>query len=113
MDGLLDWIRRARLRRRARSLLETTLRDPRKLAGTSLRPRHAGRAVLVDFVEEDGEIRSIRFGVLRHPRPYAFSRQSHEVLEYWSWDATTDRFERLQGVNLTRRSGKDASDGSR
>ena len=52
----------------------------------------------------------IRFGILRHPRPYAFSRQAHEVIEYYSYDLSGPRIKVDEGVNLTRLRGQDACD---
>jgi len=50
----------------------------------------------------------IRFGILRHPRPYAFSRQSHQVIEHYLYDVRAGKIERLQGFNVTRSRGEDA-----
>ena len=47
------------------------------------------------------------FGIVRHPRPYAFSSQHHAVLELWCWHADEGRLERLKGRNLTREAGED------
>ena len=52
----------------------------------------------------------IRFGILRHPRPYAFSRQSHEVIEYYTWDLSIPLVKVEEGLNLTRLQGQDACD---
>jgi len=52
----------------------------------------------------------IWFGILRHPRPYAFSRQSHEVIERYVYRVGARRMERLEGRNITRERGKDAAD---
>ncbi len=57
----------------------------------------------------DGEILWVRFGILRHPRPYAFSRQSHNVLEYWLYDVREGCLRVEKGVNLTRLDDEDAS----
>jgi hypothetical protein len=79
------------------------------LGGTSLKPRHAARVVIVDHEETSGQILWIRFGILRHPRPYAFSRQSHNVVEYWLYDVRERSLRVEKGVNLTRLDGEDAS----
>ena len=55
---------------------------------------------------ESGRIARIRFGILRHPRPYPFSRQSHKVIEYYTYHVPEGRLERQRGVNITRRNGR-------
>lgn len=103
--------------RDARRLLQSAFADPVRLAGTSLRPEHRNRVMVVrhesaPLAEGDGKKKGSRvvrvwFTILRHPRPYAFSRQHHEVLELWLLDADSMRFERLQGANLSRLKGGD------
>ncbi len=95
------------MERRARELLAAAFEDPRRLDGTSLRRRHAGRCVVQSFEETGGEITLVYFGIVRHPRPYAFSRQSHKVLESYVYDVAAGRIRRLGGENLTRAAGKD------
>jgi hypothetical protein len=105
LDG---WLRRLRQGRAARRLLEDAFRSPERLRGTSLEPRHAGRWVLLDYELEGSEVAAVRFGILRHPRPYPFSRQSHKVIEVYRYDVRAGRMERLEGRNLTRGRGEDA-----
>lgn len=105
--GLRDWLERMRTERRARKLLAAALADPRMLDGTSLRRRHANRCVVQSFDEEGGEIVRIYFGIVRHPRPYAFSHQSHKVLESYVLDVVDRKIRRMAGKNLTRASGRD------
>ena len=114
----IDWLRRRlerirewwdaprrRLRAAARRDLARLFRERRDLlAATSLRPDHASRVQLLDVLESP---RRICFGIVRHPRPYAFSRQFHEVLEVWCYHVEDERLERLKGVNLTRARGSD------
>jgi len=50
----------------------------------------------------------IRFGILRHPRPYPFSPQSHKVVEVYVYDLLAGRIEVERGSNVTRRRGEDA-----
>lgn len=57
-----------------------------------------------------GEVSSVRFGILRHPRPYAFSRQSHKVIEEYLWEVGPRRLSRVRGHNVTRAAGRDADD---
>jgi hypothetical protein len=104
------WWRRRRREREARRLLCEALRSPELLRGTSLRPSHAARCVLLEHEERDGRIRRIRFGILRHPRPYAFSRQHHQVVEVYLYDVEGGRISRLEGWNVTRSRGLDAGD---
>ena len=112
--GILKWLRDRRARRertrRARRLLDDAIRSGEILRGTSLRRHHAARCVLIDCDDEDGEIVRVRFGIVRHPRPYAFSRQSHAVIEYWLWDRAAGTLEVEKGLNLTRRRGEDSAD---
>ena len=105
--GLRNWLRRTRTERRVRELLAKALRDPQFLRGTSLRPRHASRCVVQGFEAEDGGIVRIYFGIVRHPRPYAFSRQSHKVLESYVYDVAAASIRVTGGKNLTRAEGKD------
>lgn len=109
MAGLRAWWRERRLARRARRLLDSLFDRGDLIGATSLRPRHRARAVVVGFdTDPEGGVRVIRFGILRHPRPYAFSPQAHRVVEYWRWTVPDGIPERLRGVNLTRREGRDA-----
>ena len=105
---MLGWLRKARAGRRARKLLAAAFDRPEVLRGTSLKPRHRSRWVLLSFEEEDGEPRRIRFGIVRHPRPYPFSPQSHKVLEEWLYEVREGRLRRMGGRNLTRGEGRDA-----
>jgi len=61
--GFREWRRSRRLRREARRLLDEAFRNPDVLGGTSLRPRHAARSVLVDFDAADGRVTVVRFGI--------------------------------------------------
>jgi hypothetical protein len=93
-----------RKRREADRALDALFRRPDLLAGTSLRPDHRGRVQLLDLSKAPARI---GFGIVRHPRPYAFSRQFHEVVELWVWHADEQRLERAKGINLTRARGSD------
>lgn len=101
---------RRRVEREARRLVDRIFLDPELLAGTSLRLRHRARWVLVEIQENAGTIESVRFALVRHPRPYAFSPQHHEVAEIWRFDPGERRLTRESGTNLTRRRGLDAAD---
>jgi hypothetical protein len=105
---LREWLRRRRLERDARRRLDDLFRSPERLRGTSLAPRHLARCVILGFDEENGEILRVRFGLVRHPRPYPFSRQSHQVVEYYLYDLRTAEVRVEHGINLTRRAGEDA-----
>jgi hypothetical protein len=111
LRGISAWLRRRRAERAARRLLEEAFRDAALLQGTSLRPRHSSRWVLLDHEVEGDAVVRIRFGILRHPRPYAFSRQSHKVIEDYLYDVRLRKIERLSGLNVTRSEGRDADDG--
>jgi len=106
--SLRRWLRRRRLERQARELLRTVFTRPELLRGTSLRPHHRGRCVVTDLKVEEERLVSVRFGIVRHPRPYAFSRQSHQVIEYYVYDVKTQALAILKGHNLTRESGEDS-----
>jgi hypothetical protein len=93
-----------RKRREADRALDELFRRPDLLAGTSLRSDHRGRVQLLDLSKAPARI---GFGIVRHPRPYAFSRQFHEVVELWVWHADEQRLERAKGINLTRARGSD------
>jgi uridine kinase len=112
VGALRERRRNRRLRAAARHELRGLFDRPDRLRGTSLRPEHAARAVLLDFEAEAGRITALAFGILRHPRPHAFSRQFHEVLEYWRADLAGDGpVERVKGVNLSRAKGRDGEPG--
>ena len=110
MSRIGTLIRKLRVNRRARKLLDAAFRSPDLLRGTSLAARHASRWVLLDVEAEGGDVVRIAFGILRHPRPYPFSRQSHLVIEHWAYDVRAGKIERTRGVNVTRSEGKDAAD---
>lgn len=93
-----------RLRREADATLDAIFASPDLLKGTSLRPDHRGRVQILDLTHAPERI---GFGIVRHPRPYAFSKQFHEVVELWIWHATERRLERAKGINLTRQRGSD------
>jgi hypothetical protein len=102
----LGWWRspeRAR-RRAAERELDALFADPSRLAGTSLRPDHRARCQLLDLSQAPERI---GFGIVRHPRPYAFSSQRHEVVELWLLDLPARSLTRVKGVNLTRKRGGD------
>ncbi len=101
---------RRRLWRRARRALDDLFRNKTELLEpTSLRPEHRVRTQVLDVRESPFEI---LFGILRHPRPHAFSRQFHEVVELWRYDVEEGVVERLKGHNLTRARGEDGDPSS-
>ena len=104
----LEWLKRRHYEREARRRVARAFGDPEILRGTSLGPRHAARWVLLDHEVEDGRVVRAWFGILRHPRPYAFSGQSHKVIEYYRYDIDARRIERVEGRNVTRERGRDA-----
>lgn len=108
----MKWIpahfRRLAEGREARRLVAEVFRRPDLLSGTSLAARHAGRWILHRWEAEGGRPVRIWFGILRHPRPYAFSRQSHKVIETYIYDVPAGKIERIEGFNVTRSEGKDA-----
>ena|SRR2546426_2311871 len=105
---LRNWLRRRRRAREARALLAAAFRSLELLRGTSLEPRHAGRWVILDHELSGERVDRIRFGILRHPRPYPFSRQSHQVLEVYLYEVKAGRISIVRGQNLTRERGRDA-----
>lgn len=107
---LRRFLEQRRRAREARSLLAEALRTPELLRGTSLKPRHASRSVIIHHDEEEGHVVRVHFGIVRHPRPYAFSRQSHKVLEYYIYDVKAGTITVQKGHNLTRAEGRDADD---
>ena len=105
--------RRWRESRLANRKLREIFRAGVLLEGTSLRPEHAGRCLILDQEIQDGEVTRLRFSILRHPRPYPFSRQFHEVIEYYAFDAAAARLRREGSVNVTRMKGEDGKPSGR
>jgi hypothetical protein len=113
------WLARRRERRVARALerearrrLAAIFDEPARLRGTSLRPEHRGRVMLVNHDVQDGRVVRVDFTIIRHPRPYAFSKQVHEVLELWRLDVDRGSLERVEGANLSRLRGSDGEPGA-
>jgi hypothetical protein len=104
------WLRKRKFEREARRLLTLAFRDKSPLRGTSLRARHAGRWVLAGYETDPASERivRIRFGILRHPRPYSFSTQSHKVIESYLYEVDEGRIRVERGHNITRERGGDA-----
>jgi hypothetical protein len=106
---LHSWLDARRQRREAQGLLTELFRSPELLHGTSLKAHHASRWVYISHaLNDNAQVTRVRFGILRHPRPYAFSGQSHKVIEYYVYHVLEARLEREKGVNITRQAGKDA-----
>jgi len=108
--GIRSWIHRRRKAAEARRLVAQAFRCPELLQGTSLKPQHAARWVLVDYELEGESVARIWFGILRHPRPYQFSRQSHKVVEYYFYDVESRCLSVVAGHNVTRGKGRDSDD---
>ncbi len=99
-----------RLRKRARRTLdELFTKHPEQLQGTSLRPKHRGRTQVLDVADDPNRV---FFGILRHPRPHAFSKQYHEVVEIWCYWVEEGRVERMKGDNLSVKKGGDGEPSS-
>lgn len=107
MGRLRDWWRQRRRQRQAWTLLRSLFDDPSRLKGTSLRPSHRGRVDLVDFEWHDEAITRLRFVILRHPRPYPFSRQFHEVAQIYRYEAEDGSIAHEESLNLTRLRNRD------
>lgn len=109
--SLWSWWRGARLRRRlaaqARALVRARFGRESGLEGTSLRPEQWSRVDVVDYEFVDGECRRVWFTILRHPRPYPFSRQHHAVVQLYVLDVTLDRIRHEKSLNLSRLAGRD------
>jgi hypothetical protein len=100
------------LEREARRALAAIFDVPSRLQGTSLRPEHRGRVQLARVEAESGRVVRVFFTIIRHPRPYAFSKQVHEVLELWRLDVHSGALERVEGANLSRLRGSDGEPGA-
>ena len=98
------WRARRRRARAVQRALDALFADPRRLSGSSLRPDHRSRVDLhsYEWDEDSASPREVRFIIVRHPRPYQFSRQHHEVAELYAWECGTDRITVEQSLNLTR-----------
>lgn len=101
------WWQRFRERRRVRRVLGALFERDDVLANCSLRADHRTRADLRDY-ELDGErVAVVYFTVLRHPRPYAFSQQRHEVMELYRYDVEAGEVTVHDSINLTRLRNRD------
>ncbi len=108
LNRLRSWLQKRHFEREARRAVKGVFAAPELLRGTSLGPHHSSRVVLLDHEVANGRVVRAWFGILRHPRPYAFSRQSHKVVELYSYDLRAGSVTRVQGINLTRLRGDDA-----
>ena len=71
---------------------------------------HQGIPRTVDIfeLEEDGdELVAVQFVILRHPRPYAFSKQFHEVLQLYRYDIAARQVLHVRSLNVSRMKGGD------
>jgi hypothetical protein len=110
---MLRWRADRREQKRARELMRSLFDQPELLAKTSLRRDHRGRALYLRHERDDsGQVARVTFGIIRHPRPYPFSRQFHEVLELWTFDIARRTVTRERGVNLSRAKGSDGEPSS-
>ena len=105
--GLRDWLQARRRRREILRRMDDAFRDSELLRGTSLRPRHGSRYVILDSVYKGDVLREIHFGIVRHPRPYSFSQQHHKVAELYIYDLENRVIRVIRGDNWTRRAGRD------
>ena len=99
--------------RRARKMIREMFDDGEILKGTSLRRAHRSRVDLFDFEMRDGDLTRIGFTILRHPRPYAFSSQHHEVVELYRYEPKQRRLRREKSLNLSRVKGRDGEPAGR
>ena len=107
LEGLRGWRRRRRQRRLAWKTLRELFCHPGRLQGTSLRPSQGGRADLVEFKAVGEELLWLRFTILRHPRPYPFSRQFHEVMQLYHFQVPEQQLSHLRSLNMSRQLGRD------
>ncbi len=101
-----------RARRLLREFLAGSIADPARLAGTSLSPRHSTRADLAEVEVEGDELTGIHFTIVRHPRPFPFSRQFHEVAQLYRLDLATRTVRHVRSLNLSRLRGHDSGEPS-
>ncbi len=110
MSWFGDWWRQRSLRRQAQRLIRDLFGSPERLRESSLRPDQYGRADLKRFETDasGSQVTVIYFGMIRHPRPYAFSRQAHHVYELYRYECETGVITVHDSVNLTRERGRDS-----
>jgi len=107
------WWRRWRAGRLANRRLREIFVTPALLESTSLRREHAGRCLILEHEVVDGVVKRLRFSILRHPRPYAYSKQFHEVIEYYRYESDPPRLTREGSVNVSRMKGGDGEPSGR
>ncbi len=110
-DSPRSWWRRfwvlRRCVREARRHLQSLFDDPALLRGTSLRASHRGRVDLYGIELQNETLHAYTFTILRHPRPYPFSKQFHEVVESYRYELPSASLKRGRSLNLSRLKNRD------
>ncbi|MEM7164905.1 MAG: hypothetical protein AAF581_05535 [Planctomycetota bacterium] len=105
------WLARWRHWRQARRHIRDLFHEPALLAGTSLKPAHHGRVEVVDVQVDADQVTHIYFTILRHPRPYPFSRQFHAVVQKYCYDVAARQVRHERSLNVSRLKGRDGEPG--
>ena len=102
---LREFFRNERLLKHGRREVDRLFREKSELLKkTSLRAQHRARTQVQSVTLDPLRV---TFTILRHPRPYSFSKQYHEVIETYVYHVDEGRIERWKGINLSVREGED------
>lgn len=105
MDWWRKWRENARRRRAAAAALDELFRaHPELLALGRLGAHHRRRVNILEVeTSADGEVESILFGIIRHPKAHPLATRGEEVLELLLYCPRRRSLELVGGGNLTRR----------
>jgi hypothetical protein len=103
-------------RRRERGAIETCLdalfMRPELLRQGRLRPDHRRRVVVLEKeLDDEQQVKSLRLGIVRHPKAHPMQPRGEEVLEILDYDVVNETIEVAGSRNLTRK-GKGPEEGT-
>ena len=90
-------------KKKALRLLGELFSRPDLSSFSSLGPDQRHRAVLLDYETELSEVRRIRFGLVRHPKPVRLPVVFHAVIEIYTYDVEAGTVTVTASHNVTRK----------
>ncbi len=70
---------------------------------SSLRPDQRSRATLLGYEADGGEIKTIRFGLIRHPQAAGVKGVFNEVIEIYLYTPNQGTVEVIHSRNITKK----------